>query len=199
MDKYRRYYGVGLFALITTLFIYGSYNMIMPKVEELTNVNDDLERQITILESKRKEKLRVENNIKKIKDSIMTSQKKVFSPIESNLGDDTLFFTMYNDVIEMVKSNSVKVKSVNYTYDPKSDAFVKFGKDAYFVCDIDMDLVSNYKNLGKLIQDLYQYPYYIKINQLSVKPYERDKKILLAKLSIRLYAHSEPQDEADLL
>ena len=103
--------------------------MIMPKIEELTNVNDDLERQITILESKRKEKLRVENNIKKIKDSIMTSQKKVFSPIESNLGDDTLFFTMYNDVIEMVKSNSVKVKSVNYTYDPKSDAFVKFGKD----------------------------------------------------------------------
>ena len=28
-----------------------------------------------------------------------------------------------------------------------------------------MDLVSNYVNLGKLIQDIYQYPYYLKINE----------------------------------
>ena len=58
-----------------------------------------------------------------------------------------------------------------------------------------MELVSNYVNLGKLIQDLYQYPYYIKINELEVKPYEKDKKILISNLSLRLYAHTEPDSE----
>ena len=57
----------------------------------------------------------------------------------------------------MIHSNSVKIKSINYSYNPKDDEFVKFGKDVYFVCDINIELVSNYINLGKLIQDIYEY------------------------------------------
>ena len=94
----------------------------------------------------------------------------------------------------MIHSNSIKIKAIDYTYNPKNDEFVKFGKDIYFVCDINLELVSNYVNLGKLIQELYQYPYYIKISQLDVKPYEKDKKILLSNLSLRLYTHTEPQE-----
>ena len=68
------------------------------------------------------------------------------------------------------------------------------GKDKYFVCDVKMDLISNFVNLGKLIQDIYQYPYFTKIESLSIKPYEKDKKILLTKLTLRLYAHTDPVD-----
>ena len=109
------------------------------------------------------------------------------------MGNDTLFFTLYNDVIEMIHANSIKIKSIDYNYNPKGDKFVQSGKD-YFVCDVNVELVSNYTNLGKLIQELYQYPYYIKINELNVKPYSKDKKILISDLSLRLYAHTEPED-----
>ena len=118
--------------------------------------------------------------------------------MESDLGNDTLFFTLYNDVIDMLHANSVRIKSINYTYNPADDEFVKFGKDAYFVCDINLDLISNYVNLGKLIQDIYQYPYYVKINSIEVKPYIKDKKVLTSKLSLRLYANTEPKDLSDL-
>ena len=57
-----------------------------------------------------------------------------------------------------------------------------------------MDLVSSYVNLGKLIQDIYQYPYYIRINDIQIKPYNKDKKILLTKMSLRLYARTEPEE-----
>ena len=117
--------------------------------------------------------------------------------MESDLGNDTLFFTLYNDLLEMVHSNSVKIKSIDYTYNPKEDKFVEFGKDIYFVCDVNMELVSNYVNLGKLIQDIYQYPYYIRINELDVTPYEKDKKVLVTNLSLRLYAHTAPDTTAD--
>ena len=95
----------------------------------------------------------------------------------------------------MVNSNGIKIKSIDYSYNPASDPFVEHGKDAYFVCDINIKLVSNYVNLGKLIQDIYQYPYYIKINELDVKPYAKDKKILLSKMSLRLYSKTEPDDK----
>ena len=194
MDKYKRYYGVIVFCIAIILLIFGFVQLISPKVTELNNLKASIEQkqgQVSELENKLNI---VKQKIKKIKNSIISSQKKIYSPIESDLGNETLFFTLYNDVIEMVHSNSVKIKAIDYTYNPETDAFVKFGKDIYFVCDVNMELVSNYVNLGKLIQDLYQYPYYIKINEIEVKPYQKDKKILITNLSLRLYAHTEPDE-----
>ena len=194
MDKYKRYYGVIVFCIASILLIFGFVQLISPKVTELNNLKASIEQkqgQVSELENKLNI---VKQKIKKIKNSIISSQKKIYSPIESDLGNETLFFTLYNDVIEMVHSNSVKIKAIDYTYNPETDAFVKFGKDIYFVCDVNMELVSNYVNLGKLIQDLYQYPYYIKINEIEVKPYQKDKKILITNLSLRLYAHTEPDE-----
>ena len=195
MEEYRRYYGVMAFVGAALLLIFVSYKMVVPKITELTTLT-------TTINSKQKEvsdleqKLNiVKTKIKKIKDSITGSQKKIYYPVESDLGNDTLFFTLYNDVIEMVHANSVKIKSIDYASNPESDEFVRFGKDIYFVCDVNMEIVSNYINLGKLIQDIYQYPYYIRINSLSVKPYEKDKKILLSNLSLRLYAHTAPEEQ----
>ena len=97
-------------------------------------------------------------------------------------------------MIEMIHSNAVKIKSINYTYNPVDDAFVKFGKDVYFVSDVNLELVSNYTNLGKLIENIYQYPYFMKIMQLDVKPYAKDKKVLVTNLTLRLYARTEAQE-----
>ena len=58
-------------------------------------------------------------------------------------------------------SNAVKIKSIDTTYNPKDDIFVLSGNGEYFVCDVKMELVANYVNLGKVIEDLYQYPYYL--------------------------------------
>ena len=194
MDKYRRYYGVGLFLFVALVLVYGAYNLVVPKLEELNSVSSDIETKQQLLDAKQQEKRVVEGKIKKIQDSVSGSQKKIYAPVESDLGNDTLFFTLYNVVIEMIHANSIKIKSIDYNYNPKDDQFVNSGKD-YFVCDVNLDLVSNYTNLGKLVQEIYQYPYYVKINQLDVKPYSKDKKILLTKLSLRLYAHTEPQED----
>ena len=199
MDKYKRYYGLAIFLVSAFVLIYGSYNLISPKVEDLTNKNAEIARKEKEFKAKQNEKIIVANKIKKIQDSIMGSQKKIYSPQESDLGNDSLFFTLYNDVIEMLHANNVKIKSISYTYNPKDDEFVKFGKDVYFACDINMDLVSNYTSLGQLIQEIYQYPYYLKINNIDIKPYAKDKKTLLTKLSIRLYAHTEPQENKRVL
>ena len=195
MDKQKKYFGIIGFCVALALLIFGAYQLIMPKVKEIETLEGTITEKQETLSKKENELKIVQAKIKKIKDSIITSQKKIYSPVEAELGEDTLFFTLYSDVIEMVNSNSIKIKSLDYVYNPETDAFVKFGKDVYFVCDVNMELVSNYVNLGKLIEDIYQYPYYIKINEIDVKPYEKDKKILLTSLSLRLYAHTAPEEE----
>ncbi len=145
------------------------------------------------MEEKKQAQIRVANKLKQLQNSILSSQKKIYLHIEERLGNDTLFFTLYSDLIEMVRANTVKIKSIDYNYNPEGDVFVQQKGSPYFVCDVNLEVVSNYINLGKLIQDIYQYPYYIKINSIDVSPYEQDKKILLSSISLRLYAHTSPE------
>lgn len=193
MDKTKRYYGIILFVVFLVLIIVACVALVLPQVDKLNETNSTIEEREAHLEQVTQKAKNVEMNIKKLRESNMNSQKKIYTPIESDLGSDTLFFTLYNDVIEMLHANTIKIKSIDYVYNPETDEFVKFGRDVYFVCDINMELVSNYVNLGKLIQDIYQYPYYIKINDLEVKPYTKDKKVLISNLSLRLYAHTAPE------
>ena len=196
MDKYERYYGIFTFIVIVAVTLFIAYSLLFPTIEKRTECYNTLNSKLQELSKKKADKEVVVNKIKKIKDMITGLQKKVYSPTEVDQGNDTLFFTLYNDLLEMMHNNSIKIKSIDYEYNPETDAFVKVGKDQYFVCEINAELVSNYINLGKLIQDIYQYPYYIKIKKLDVKPYERDKKILISNMSLILYAHTAP-DKAD--
>lgn len=195
MDKYSRYYGVIVFFVIVSLALFVGYKVVVPAVTNIFEIRQTLETKERDYNKKLEQKRNVERRLAQIKNSIATAQKKVYSPVDSDLGNDTLFFTLYKDVIEMIHSNSIKIKSMEYAYNPESDSFVKFGNDVYFVCEINMELVSNYTNLGKFIQDVVQYPYYIKINNISVRPYQKDKKILISDVSLRLYAHTAPEDE----
>ena len=195
MEKYKRYYGLLAFIIIIATALFLAYNLVTPNVNTYNERENSFKVKTEELNSKKVQLNNVQEKIKKIKDSITGSQKKIYSPIESDLGNDTIFFTLYNDLIEMIHGNSVKIRNIEYTYNPESDAFVEFGKDVYFVCDVNMELVSNYRNLGKLIEDIYQYPYYIRINNVSVRPYQKDKRFLITNMSLRLYAHTSPDEE----
>lgn len=194
MDKYKRYTGVIVFFIAVVVMINIAIQIVVPQYNDWTGLRQKVVDVTNQLDQKRKAKMNIVKKLKKLHDSVMSSQKKIYSPVESNLGDDTLFFTLYSDLIEMVRANTIKIKSIDYKYNPAGDNFVNQKGSMYFVCDVNMEVISNYVNLGKLIQDIYQYPYYIRINRIDVIPYEKDKKILLTNISIRLYAHTTPEE-----
>ena len=194
MDKYKRYLGVIIFAIAVLFVCFIAFTVIKHLYTPYMALKEKQESVAKTLDEKKTAMTNIQNKLAKLKESVMTSQKKIYSPIEGNLGDDTLFFTLYSDLIEMVHSNSIKIDSIEYTYNPQGDPFVAQG-GTYFVCDVNLKLVSNYINLGKLVQDIYQYPYYLKINDIEVYPYPKDKKILLTSMSVRLYAHTAPEEQ----
>ena len=196
-EKLKKYYGLLIFIAIVVVVCYLAYNTINPKYNESIALDNNVDKQENLLKKRKIEMQNVKNKLQKLQDAINTSQKRIYAPLESDLGNDTLFFTLYQDIIEMIHSHSIKIKSLDYYYNPEQDTFVESGKDAYFVCDVEMELVSNYVNLGKLVEDLYKYPYYIKINSLDVLPYKKDKKVLLSKLNLVLYARTAPDPLAD--
>ena len=202
MGKYKKFYGVIVFLIIVVASVFFAVTEIQKKYNESTQLDTTIENSKKDLRKLQGEKKIVDEKLAKIKDSIIGAPKKIYAPVESGLDDDSLFFTLYNDALDMVTSNGIKIKSIKPVFDSINDPFVNEGNkngDNYYVCDVTMDLISNYINLGKLVQDIYSYPSYIRINSLDIEPYNKDKKILLSKLSLRLYARTSPIEEEDLV
>ena len=197
MNKSSKYTGLIIFIVsVLALILMIVFLLVMPKYKNSKNLDSNISKNQSILKQKRATQASVIEKKKNIQESLMKAHKKVYAPTETGLENETLFFTLYSDLMEMIHTNGIKIKSINYNYNPETDPFVKEGgKENYFVCDINMEIISNYVNLGKFIQDVYQYPYYIRINEIDIKPYPKDKKILISNISLRLYAHTQPQEE----
>ena len=133
-DKYKRFYGLYLFIAVILALVFVGMNILPPQIEALKTAKEEVENQTTILEGKAKQKQIVQNKIKQMSDASQRTQKKIFSPIENDLGNDSLFFALYNDVIEMIHSNSIKIKKMDYDYNPDDDVFVQHGKLAVLLC-----------------------------------------------------------------
>ncbi len=199
MDKYQKYIPSIIAAVLVAGAAMGSYSVLNPliiKKNEMVIQDEEIQGKLQTAEKK----LAVVNEkLKQLKNTNIKDTKKVYYPSEADIDKEGLFFTLYTDVIDIAKQNNIKIRSIDYKYYPKDDPFVsKGGKENYFVCDLDMNLISNYKDLRNFVEALFQYSYYIKFNKINIVPYQTDKRILLSNLSIRLYSHTDIEKPLDL-
>lgn len=193
MEKQLKKWGVfGAVCIAILASLAYTYNIVVPLNEEVNSLKAELldkEQEYSRLNSKLVE---MQNRLNQMTNTSSDVPKKLFFPLESDFDNESLFFTLYSDVIDLAKQSNIKIRSIDYKYNPANDPFVsKGGKDNYFVCDLEMKLISNYKDLRNFVELLYQYPHYIKFMKLTVSPYKTDKRILLSDFTIRLYSHTD--------
>lgn len=146
-------------------------------IDEATVQAADLERKLETLKKTEEEKANAVN----------TNLKKIYKPEVTGLDTESSFTVIFDDVIEMTKLNGIKVYSIQYTYNPTDDDFVKGDPNTYNVCQLDMQLISDYQDLESFLKELYKYPYLVNIGSIEVTPYNKNKKILLTTLQLKLY------------
>ena len=202
MENYQKYIPLLIAAGVIGAVAFGSYSTLTPLVEKKNSMEASYEKIQSDLKKAETSLININKKLQQMKTTSVETSKKIYYPTEADLDKESLFFTLYTDIIDVAKQNNIKIRSIDYNYYPKNDPFVtEGGRENYFVCDLDMKLVSNYKELRNFVEALFQYPYYVKFNNLSVQPYKTDKKILLSDFSIRLYAHTDiekPLDNVEL-
>ena len=106
------------------------------------------------------------------------STKPVYkSELETN-DQMSSFGVMFEDVIQSAKYNGLKLRSISYNLSPGDDIIVKNISSEYNVCAINMQLIGSYMQLRSYFQDIYNYPYLINLDKISINPYEGNKKFL---------------------
>ena len=101
---------------------------------------------------------------------------------------DIVLASEFNEILSLITSNSIKTRSVKYTYDPADDEFIKNSQGKYSVCQLDMEMIANYNDFKNFLKDLYKHDHYLDIVKVEVVPYQKNKTILLISLQLKLYA-----------
>ncbi len=161
--------------------LYESYKGLETVKLEIT----DLDARIEQLKREKEEHDRVQKN---------TSKPIYFN---ENPSDDAMsaFGVMFEDVIQAAKHNHLRLFSIAYNMAPSDDIVYKNVGSEYHVCEIAMQLIGKYADFSSYFEDIYKYPYVMNLSTIEIKPYERDKKILIGDIKVVMYSkklHPDP-------
>lgn len=147
---------------------------------------------------KNKEKVKEVNkklaDIESAKKKMLDKQNKmkpVFDPKTSAEDSIASFGGMFEDIIDYLKMNGIKLRSVEYKINPSDDPIYGNFPTLYNVCKVKLFVIGTYTQLEGLLRDLTVYPYFINISEVNIVPYEKNKQYLLINLSVTLYSKKQ--------
>ena len=168
---------------MTIALLYGRIIIYSVAIEGV----EDYAAQTIVLSEKQKELEDLQLTIKKQED-LSDIEKQFFVPAEAGLDTEGVIAGEFSEILDLIRSNTIKMRSINYTYDPSDDNFVKGAPQKFNVAQLDMEMIANYKTFENFLRDLYKHEHFLDIAKVEVTPYEKDKSVLLINFTIKLYA-----------
>lgn len=182
-----------LFIIVIIMAFIGGIYLIYQKAEPAYRTYKEVQERTVELESLKKQV----DELKVKKEAYEKAEKVKTKPVYKNdlYSNDQMssFGVMFEDVIQSAKYNGLKLRSIEYNMMPQDDIVVKNLGSEFNVCAIQMQIIGSYMQLRSYFQDIYNYPYMINLDKISITPYDGNKKILIADVAVVIY--SEMSDE----
>ena len=180
-------------ALIVLIFVGLGYtgSKIYENYQSYTAANEEVaQKTATVQEKQAKldEYKRKEQEEKAKENESKNSEKPFYKPVMSGLDTEAVIAGEFAEVLQLVRANQIKVRSIKYDYDPKDDAFVSGAGSQYNVARLNMEMVGNYSNYDNFLKEMYKHEHFLDIQTAEIVPYKKNKKILLINLKVKLYA-----------
>ena len=180
-------------ALIVLIFVGLGYtgSKIYENYQSYTAANEEVaQKTATVQEKQAKldEYKRKEQEEKAKENESKNSEKPFYKPVMSGLDTEAVIAGEFAEVLQLVRANQIKVRSIKYDYDPKDDAFVSGAGSQYNVARLNMEMVGNYSNYDNFLKEMYKHEHFLDIQTAEIVPYKKKKKILLINFKVKLYA-----------
>lgn len=175
--------------LVAGVVIFGIIlSRVLPVAQSILTSEADYKSASASLADKKRtlENLKAKSTEKK--SETKTQLKAFYKPIEQGLDPETVIASAFNHILEIMKNYSIRARSIQYEYQPQDDNFVKNAGDKYNVATLNAEMIGTYKNFESFLKELYKHEHFLNIASIEVVPYPKDRKILVIKFKVRLYA-----------
>lgn len=196
MDKYTIYLkkfqiAVGIFVLSLIVFIF-LVMKVVPEAQRISQIQTDYKAQSSALADSERKLQDLKDAAKRKEAENENIQKIFFKPIREGLDTEAAISDEFGEILQIVRENKIKMRSVKYDYDPQDDNFVKNAGNRYQVCRVTAEMIASYSNFANFLRELYKHEHFLEISKIEIAPYEKNKRILLISLQIKLYAQRDP-------
>ena len=196
MDKYTIYIkkfqiALGIFAFSLIVFIF-LVSKVIPEVQKISQIQNDYKTQSSALADSERKLQDLKDAARRKETENENIQKIFFKPISEGLDTEAAISDEFGEILQIVRENKIKMRSVKYDYDPQDDNFVKNAGNRYQVCRVTAEMIASYSNFANFLRELYKHEHFLEISKIEIAPYEKNKRILLISLQIKLYAQRDP-------
>lgn len=175
--------------IVASLLVFGfALSRVIPVVQNITKYDADYKSAETSLSDKKRTLENLQAKTKETKTEKVVALKNFYKPIEQGLDSESVIAGAFTHILEIMNDYSIKARSIQYEYQPQDDNFVKNAADQYNVATLNAEMIATYKNFESFLKELYKHEHFLNIASVEVVPYSKDKKILVIKLKVRLYA-----------
>ena len=116
------------------------------------------------------------------------TSKSFYKPTATGMDTEAVIAGEFTEILELIRANKIKVRSIKYDYDPKDDNFVKGAGASYNVARLNMEMIGSYINYDNFLKELYKHEHFLDIQSVEIVPYRKNKRILLINFKLKLYS-----------
>jgi Tfp pilus assembly protein PilE len=116
------------------------------------------------------------------------AKKPFYKPVMTGLDTEAVIAGEFAEILQLVRANQIKVRSIKYEYDPSDDAFVSGAGSQYNVARLNMEMIGNYSNYDNFLKEMYKHDHFLDIQSAEIVPYKKNKRVLLINFKVKLYA-----------
>ena len=175
--------------LVLTLVVFGYIiSKIIPIVTDIVKISQNYKTAVTTLADKERTYKNLKEKTEKAEAENQKTPKAVYKPIEQGMDTESIVANQFAEILTFIRKKKIKTRSIKYEYDPKDDKFVKNVPDKYHVAKLDIEMISTYKEFEGFLKELYKHEHFLDISSIEIIPYDKDKKVLIIKFQLKLYA-----------
>lgn len=116
------------------------------------------------------------------------SGKPFYKPVMEGLDTEAVIAGEFAEVLQLIRANKIKVRSIKYDYDPSDDNFVQGAGADYNVARLNMEMIGNYSNYDNFLKEMYKHEHFLDLQSVEIVPYKKNKRVLLINFKVKLYA-----------
>jgi hypothetical protein len=118
----------------------------------------------------------------------IANDKAFYKPAAQGLDTEAIIVGEFNEILELIRANKIKVRSMKMDPDPDDDAFKIGAPEDYNVARLNLEMIADYPSLNIFLKELYKHEHFLDIESIEIVPYKKNKRILLVNFKIKLYA-----------
>lgn len=116
--------------------------------------------------------------------------KIIYEALDFEFSTDASFAPLFELVLDIAQKSGIRIRAIDYNYAPQEDLIFTAKLQGYNVCELNMLTVGTYQELQSFIKTIIKEQYLMNFAEIELTPWENDKKILIAKIKLRLYTRT---------